>query len=124
MNGIISNPGWDTLFMAIPFLIMMAVGMFRLDELIAAPKTRHSRGRKFCEIDENGRARLSDPDGRPSVAVIAGQQGILIVDAEDIQTPVSLPLDPERLLHVKETRGVTAVGRTTRSTPKILRKTA
>jgi len=124
MNGIISNPGWDTLFMAIPFLIMMAVGMFRLDELIAAPKTGHSRGRKFCGIDQNGRATLSDPDGRPSVAVIAGQQGIMMVDAESLQGTINLPIDAEPLLHVKEIRGVTAVDRTVRSTPKILRKTA
>ncbi len=57
---------WDAIVFMAPFLIMMAVGMFRLDEHIFASKTpKHDRQRTFCGPDVNGQATMSDPDGRP-----------------------------------------------------------
>jgi len=55
----------DTLLIMIPFIAMMAIGMFRLDEHFAAPKEARQRRRSFCGVDGNGRPWLSDPDGRP-----------------------------------------------------------
>ena len=55
----------DTMIFMIPFLGLMALGMFRLDERFSAPKTTRRSGRAFCGVDSNGQPFLSDPDGRP-----------------------------------------------------------
>ncbi len=57
---------WDTVVLMLPFLAVMALGMFRLDEKIASSskptqKVRHA----FCGIEADGGLVLSDPDGRP-----------------------------------------------------------
>jgi hypothetical protein len=62
-SGLIS--GWDTLFLMIPFFAIMAMGMFRVDERLAAPKDPRKPCRAFCGMDRNGQPFLSDPDGRP-----------------------------------------------------------
>jgi hypothetical protein len=56
---------WDTLVIMIPFLGLMALGMFRLDERFASPKASVPRRQKFCGVDGDGAPLLSDPDGRP-----------------------------------------------------------
>lgn len=55
--------GWESFLLAAPFVGMVLIGVFRLDELATRPK----RGRRpgFIGHDENGRMLLSDPDGRP-----------------------------------------------------------
>ena len=58
---------WDGLLLGIPFQLVMFVGIFRLDELIAAPKTknkvrRHTHQRVM--VSETGEFQFSDPDGR------------------------------------------------------------
>ena len=55
-------PSLDTIVLAIPFLAILAMGMFRLDERYANPGG--ARRRSFCEVDGAGRF-MSDPDGRP-----------------------------------------------------------
>jgi hypothetical protein len=39
MHEIILNSGWDTLLFVVPFIGMLLVGFFRLDQLFAAPKS-------------------------------------------------------------------------------------
>jgi hypothetical protein len=57
---------WDVILFMAPFVAMMAMSMFRLDEYLFTPKApRPSRHRTFCGPDRYGREVLSDPDGRP-----------------------------------------------------------
>jgi hypothetical protein len=65
MHDAVLNSGWQTAMVAIPFVFVMLVGVFRLDELIVAPKTSARRQRLAVAIDEDGRTTLCDPDGRP-----------------------------------------------------------
>jgi len=59
------HPGWDTALVAVPFLVMLAVGFFHLDEMVAAPKQRNLRNRRPATgVDNDGSPILSDPDGR------------------------------------------------------------
>ncbi len=57
--------GWDTFVLMLPFIGMMAVGMFGLDEGLATSKGGKRCRRSFCGEDGQGRPLLSDPDGRP-----------------------------------------------------------
>jgi len=59
------NSGWQSVLVAIPFIFMMMVGVFRLDELIAAQKKSVKRQRPASGVDQDGRPLLCDPDGRP-----------------------------------------------------------
>ena len=65
MQDTILKSGWDTLLFAVPSLGMLLIGLFRLDELFAAPKQRLTMRRPASGIDENGRLLMTDPDGRP-----------------------------------------------------------
>jgi hypothetical protein len=65
MHDQVLNSGWDTFLYAVPVLFMLVVGVFRLDELLAAPRQRPRRPRPLSGNDENGRQILCDPDGRP-----------------------------------------------------------
>jgi hypothetical protein len=59
----------DAVLVAVPFLAILALAIFRLDAFFAASKSsmrpaeRHRRG---CGMDEDGEPILVDPDGRPS----------------------------------------------------------
>jgi hypothetical protein len=73
LHDIALQSGWETFLLATPFVGMVLVGVFRLDE-IATNSSRGQRprfnglsfnGSGFNENDENGRILLSDPDGRP-----------------------------------------------------------
>ena len=66
MHDSVLNSGWQTAFVAVPFLVMLLVGVFRLDEVFVAQKHECRRQRPACEIDEDGQQILYDPDGRPS----------------------------------------------------------
>jgi hypothetical protein len=56
--------GWDTSILMIPFLGVLVIYMFRLDEMFAAPKATPKKRRFFCGVDPNDRPYLSDPDGQ------------------------------------------------------------
>jgi hypothetical protein len=56
---------WENLLVAVPFVGILLVALFRLDQIIAAPRRRKPVSRPACGCDENGRMLLSDPDGRP-----------------------------------------------------------
>jgi len=62
--GIVSLPGWDTFVLAVPILIIFAFWILGLDERLGSPKHITRPPRNFCEVDANGGATLSDPDGR------------------------------------------------------------
>lgn len=58
----------DALLVAIPFVLILAVSVFRLDQIIALPKGSLNRRRPACGIDEFGELILRDPDGKLSGA--------------------------------------------------------
>ena len=55
----------DALLIAIPMIVILFVGFFRLDELMALPPKKLGRGGKFSDWDESGRPMCTDPDGKP-----------------------------------------------------------
>ena len=61
----ILQSGWGNILVGVPFVGILLVGLFRLDEIIAAPKPARPVNRPTCGCDENGHLLLSDPDGRP-----------------------------------------------------------
>ena len=65
MHDIALQSGWETFLLAAPFVGMILVGVFRLDEIAANPNRQRSRRPGLNGNDENGRLLLSDPDGRP-----------------------------------------------------------
>jgi len=58
--------GRDTFLIAIPFVFILTVTIFRLDQIIAAPKEAVTGRRLACGVDEHGGPVLRDPDGRLS----------------------------------------------------------
>jgi hypothetical protein len=56
---------WDTAVLMVPFLGVLAMYMFRLDERLAAPKATPKKRRFFCGVDPEDGPYLSDPDGQP-----------------------------------------------------------
>ena len=57
----------DGLLLGIPFMLVMIIGIFRLDELIATPKKKHKVGghaHNRVMVSQNGEFEFSDPDGR------------------------------------------------------------
>lgn len=66
LNETVLTSSLDAMLVAVPAFIVLLAGVFRVDEMIAAP--RHpARGRRPSSgIDEDGRPMLFDPDGRPS----------------------------------------------------------
>ncbi|HVU46588.1 MAG TPA: hypothetical protein VHD85_10710 [Terracidiphilus sp.] len=70
MQDTVLRSGWDTLLFALPFIGMLLVAFFRLDEAFAAPKrhpdpAKSATRRPACGVDEDGQPLMSDPDGRP-----------------------------------------------------------
>jgi hypothetical protein len=57
--------GWDTTILMLPFLGVLVMYMFHLDERFAAPKGAPRNRRFFCGVDAQDRPNLSDPDGQP-----------------------------------------------------------
>jgi hypothetical protein len=57
----------DTLLVAVPFIAVLALAVFRLDGLFTSRKGPTSRKRQPCGIDEQGEPLLIDPDGHPSI---------------------------------------------------------
>lgn len=63
--------GADTVLIMVPFVVMMLLVMFRLDEQFTAPKSASNgpargSGRAFCEVTQDGDSLLYDPDGTPA----------------------------------------------------------
>jgi hypothetical protein len=68
--------GWDTTILMVPFLGMLLLHMFRLDESVSARKAPPRRPRSFCGVDPKGRPYVSDPDGQPWL-----RQGVSEIEA-------------------------------------------
>ena len=64
MHETILHSNWDTMLVGVPFIIMLLVGFFRLDELFATPKDRTRPTRAASGVDRDGQVIFSDPDGR------------------------------------------------------------
>lgn len=62
-----SFTGRDSLLVAVPMLLLLFIGFFRLDQILAAPK-RPGRRRPYCGLDEAGEPALSDPVGQQSIS--------------------------------------------------------
>jgi hypothetical protein len=66
----------DTLWIMIPFAIVVVIAVFRLDEVYlksrASQMVKRERPR-FANCDEGGRTLLADPDGRISRPRTAGK---------------------------------------------------
>jgi hypothetical protein len=56
--------GRDTLLVAIPFLVLFVVSLFRLDAIFSAPKGGIRQRQPLCGMNENGKPVLIDPDGK------------------------------------------------------------
>jgi hypothetical protein len=56
----------DTLLVGVPFIAVLALGVFRLDTLFFATKKAPRIGRPGCGLDINGEPLVVDPDGKPS----------------------------------------------------------
>jgi hypothetical protein len=65
MHEIFLDAGWDTLLVAVPFLGLLAVAVFRLDETFTQSRHYRRNGRAPCGVDLDGEQILCDPDGRP-----------------------------------------------------------
>ena len=68
MHELYLNSTPDTFLVAIPFLFILALSLFRLDTIFGASRGMHHPRRPRCGMDENGKPLLIDPDGRPSEA--------------------------------------------------------
>lgn len=73
MHEVYLNSMRDTLLVGVPFIVILALAIFRLDTFLVATKGAASRGqstrRQGCGMDENGEPLLVDPDGRSSEVV-------------------------------------------------------
>jgi len=65
LQDIALQSGWETFLLAAPFVGMVLVGVFRLDEIAANPKHQRGLRPRLTGSDDHGRLLLSDPDGRP-----------------------------------------------------------
>jgi hypothetical protein len=54
----------DALLLAIPMVVILLAGLFRLDELVALPPKKPGRDRRLSGLDEGGRPIFRDPDGK------------------------------------------------------------
>ena len=65
MHDSVLKSGLDTILIAVPFVGLLVIGMFRLDAVFAAPKQAAGMRRPPSGMDEHGSVLFSDPDGRP-----------------------------------------------------------
>ena len=66
LNETVITSGLDTMLVAFPAFLVLLAGVFRVDELIAAPRQSGHGRRPVSGLDEEGQPMLFDPDGRPS----------------------------------------------------------
>jgi len=65
MLGPFLKPGWNTLLVGIPLIILLFIGFFRLDEVFVKSRNRTRQQRPARGVDKEGREIFCDPDGRP-----------------------------------------------------------
>ena len=64
MSDLIPHIDWEIAPFAIASVGTLLVSLFRLDELMAAPKRRAQVRRMAPGLNGNGEATIYDPDGR------------------------------------------------------------
>jgi hypothetical protein len=64
MHEAILISGRDMVLIAIPFLVLVVLVLFRLDVIIAAPRKTLRQHRPVGGMNKDGKPVLSDPDGR------------------------------------------------------------
>jgi hypothetical protein len=64
MDDTILKSGWETILVAIVFLGLLIVGVFRLDAIFAARRREPKRSRPAIGKDKDGAPLYSDPDGK------------------------------------------------------------
>lgn len=62
MPGSDSLSPLGTLVLMLPFVLLLAMSIFSIDERLATPKRRRLRVR-FCELEPDGQPKMADPDG-------------------------------------------------------------
>ena len=65
MHESVLQSGLETLLIAVPFVGVLFMAMFRLDTIVAAPKQAAGLRHPPTGTDKHGRMLFSDPDGRP-----------------------------------------------------------
>lgn len=70
MHESMLKSGWETALVAVPFLVILVAGIFRLDELVVTQKAGAKRQRSRVGVDSSGEPILCDPDGRPSYSPV------------------------------------------------------
>jgi hypothetical protein len=53
----------EILLFAVPMIVAVFAGLFRIDTLFCQPRKRASLGRQFSDVDEHGRGACVEPDG-------------------------------------------------------------
>lgn len=69
MDELYLNSTRDTFLVAIPFLFILALGLFRLDTIFGVSRGVHHARHPRRAMDENGEPLLTDPAGRPPDAL-------------------------------------------------------
>lgn len=64
MRETILHSGWEKLLVGIPFLGLLFMSYFRLDEVLAKRKSRPNHNRHGSGLDADGEPLLCDPDGQ------------------------------------------------------------
>ncbi|MGA2559995.1 MAG: hypothetical protein ABSF17_09985 [Terracidiphilus sp.] len=64
MHEVYLNSVKDTLLVGVPFVAVLALGIFRLDTLIFSSKPTSRSARQGCGLSADGEPILVDPDGR------------------------------------------------------------
>jgi hypothetical protein len=57
------NSSLDALVVAVPFVAILAFGIFRLDQIVTAPRNPARTVHRFGGNDERGEPLVCDPDG-------------------------------------------------------------
>ena len=67
MHEVYLNSMKDTLLVGVPFIAVLALGIFRLDTLFLGSKPRPTNtGRQGCGLASDGEPIVVDPDGQLS----------------------------------------------------------
>jgi hypothetical protein len=63
MHDAILSTGSESLLVAAPFVLLLLIGLFRLDQVFTTGKRQGNRRQTPRGLDETGEPIFSDPDG-------------------------------------------------------------
>jgi hypothetical protein len=67
MQDELLKSGRDTLLIGIPLLLLLFIGLFRLDELLFRSRKKKAQKPSAGNAGRGGRSFSTDPDGKPLV---------------------------------------------------------